>query len=127
MYASKTTRGFYDTAIHGTKMPADVTPESEWQYTHAELLEGQSQGKMIDFDEAGRPFLADPPPPAPLTTTEIEQLRLRAYADPITGSDRYFAEAARLQAMGGTDDEIEAARAAGSARYAEIQAAYPWP
>jgi hypothetical protein len=65
--------------------------------------------------------------PASLTRAEIEALRLRAYADPITGSDRYFAEAARVQAMGGTVDEIEAARASGATRSEEIQALYPWP
>lgn len=64
---------------------------------------------------------------APATVEEVERMRLVAYADPITGSDRFFAEAARLQAMGGTTDEIEAARAAGAARYAEIQGQYPWP
>ena len=63
----------------------------------------------------------------PMTVEEVERLRLVAYADPITGSDRFFAEAARLQAIGGTTDEIEAARAAGAARYAEIQGQYPWP
>lgn len=41
-------------------MPADVTHESEWEYTHAELLEGQSNGKLIDFDENGYPVLVDP-------------------------------------------------------------------
>lgn len=65
--------------------------------------------------------------PAPPTRSDIEALRLRAYADPITGSDRYFAEAARVQAMGGTEEEAEVARAAGATRSAEIQALYPWP
>lgn len=65
--------------------------------------------------------------PEPMTRQQVEQLRLTAYADPVTGSDRFFAEAARLQAMGGSADEIEAAHAAGAARYAETQAAYPWP
>lgn len=67
------------------------------------------------------------PSPDGLTRTEVEAMRLRAYADPLTGSDRYFAEAARLQVMGGTAEEIDAARAAGANRYAEIQAQYPWP
>lgn len=58
---------------------------------------------------------------------EIESLRLLAYADAVSGSDRYFAEALRLQAMGASENEIETVRAAGLGRYAEIQAAYPWP
>ena len=68
----------------------------------------------------------NPPSPAP-TREQIEAQRLRAYADPITGSDRYFAEAARLQAMGAAQEEIDAANAAGAKRYAEIQGEYPWP
>lgn len=125
MFASKSARGFYDAAIHGANMPKDVTPESDWEYAHAELMEGQSQGKLIDFDEVGHPFLADPPPPAPLTTRQVEALRLRAYADPLSGSDRYFAEAARMQAVG--EDGWDAVRAQGVTRFTEIQAEYPWP
>ena len=67
------------------------------------------------------------PPAKPLTREQIEVLRLQAYADKITGSDRYFAEAARLQAMGAAQEEIDAANAAGAKRYAEIQGEYPWP
>ena len=62
MFASKTTRGFYDTAIHGENMPGDAVEITAEE--HAALLDGQSQGKLIDFDEAGRPFLADPIPPS---------------------------------------------------------------
>lgn len=67
------------------------------------------------------------PPQLPPTRDEVESARLAAYAHPVTGSDRYFAEAARLQAMGGTSEEIDAARTAGAARYADIQAEFPWP
>lgn len=63
MLYSKSTGGFYAAETHGDNMPADVTHESEWEYTHAELLEGQSQGKLIAFDEAGHPLLVDPPTP----------------------------------------------------------------
>ena len=62
-----------------------------------------------------------------LTREEVEHLRLRAYADPILGSDRHFAEAMTLQSIGGLQVEIDAARAKGAARYAEIQAEHPWP
>lgn len=58
---------------------------------------------------------------------EVENHRLMAYADPVNGSDRYFAEATRLQAMGGTQAEIDTAKSAGATRYSEIQAQYPWP
>lgn len=64
---------------------------------------------------------------APLSRDDVKASRLRAYADPVTGSDRFFAEAARLGAMGGTEEEIEAVRASGATRYAEIQTQHPWP
>ena len=63
---------------------------------------------------------------APKTTREdVEVARLRAYSNPLTGSDRYFSEAQRMQAMG--EKGWESVRDAGAARYAEIQQKYPWP
>lgn len=56
----------------------------------------------------------------------IETQRLAAYSNPQTGSDRHFAEAARLEATGNTAG-AEAARVAGLARYDEIRSQYPWP
>lgn len=56
----------------------------------------------------------------------VETQRLAAYANPITGSDRHFAEAVRLDAMGDTDG-AETARSVGLARYDEIRSQYPWP
>ena len=56
----------------------------------------------------------------------VETQRLAAYANPQTGSDRHFAEAVRLEAMGDTVG-AEVARSAGLARYDEIRAMYPWP
>lgn len=123
MYASKSTGGFYDLAIHGKKMPDDVV-EISAEY-HAELLAGQSAGQVIGWRDDGFPVLQDPPPPAPLTTQQVEALRLRAYANPLSGSDRYFAEAARMQAVG--ENGWEAIRAQGVTRFAQIQAEYPWP
>lgn len=61
-----------------------------------------------------------------LTRDEVERLRLRAYAEPVTGSDRYFAEAQRESLLGNAE-AAEAAKARGLARFAEIQAANPWP
>lgn len=125
MYYAKSTGGFYDPAIHGDNLPADVVAITVEE--HAALLDGQSHGKVIDCSEGGFPFLAEPPSPAPLTRTEIEALRLKAYADPVSGSDRYFSQVARLQAMAGAAADIEAARTAGTERYEAIRAQYPWP
>ncbi len=48
MFASKTPRGYYDAAIHGDNMPADVVEITAEQ--HAELIEGQSLGLTIQAD-----------------------------------------------------------------------------
>ena len=115
MFASKSTRGFYDAAIHGANMPADVTHESEWEYTHAELLEGQSNGKLIDFDEDGYPFLTDP---APLTEEELQQqanAEARAY---LASTDWYVI---RLQETGqAIPEEILEARSQARSRVVDI-------
>ena len=66
MFYSKSTGGFYSREIHGDAIPADaaeITVEG-----HAALLEGQSQGKLIQANADGHPILVDPPPP---TTEEI--------------------------------------------------------
>lgn len=61
MLYSKTENGFYTRDIHGDNIPEDVVEITAEQ--HAELLEGQSQGKLIQADAKGRPVLVDPPPP----------------------------------------------------------------
>jgi hypothetical protein len=57
---------------------------------------------------------------------QVEALRLIAYADPINGSDRYFAEAQRESLLGNAE-AADAAKTLGLARFAAIQAANPWP
>lgn len=123
MFFSAKKMGFYTSEIHGENMPDDVVEITDEE--HTELLEGQSLGKVIAADKDGRPFLQDQQPIPPLTIAQVEALRLKAYADPVTGSDRYFAEAARMNAMG--EAGADAVTAAGVARYEEIQAEYPWP
>lgn len=69
MFASKTTRGFYDAAIH-TSMPDDVIEISAED--HAELLAGQSEGKVITWDD-GFPVLLDPPQPSDDELAAVER------------------------------------------------------
>jgi len=66
-----------------------------------------------------------PLPNVPLTRETIERLRLAAYAEPVSGSDRYFAEANRMQVM--DEPGWEQVRDAAIERFNEIQAQYPWP
>jgi len=94
-----------------------------------------------DLEEIGREIykevmegkhgsIAEYVPPQPPTHEElvarVEAARKAAYADAQTGSDRHFAEAARLEAIGDTAG-AEDARAAGLVRYDEIRAEHPWP
>lgn len=92
MYASKTTRGFYDAAIHGDNMPADVVEISNED--HAALLEGQSNGKLIEFDEAGYPFLTDQSTPTAEQVQAQVNNEARAY---LASTDWYVI---RLQETG---------------------------
>lgn len=124
-FYSPSTGGFYSPSIPDSAIPSDAVEVTAAE--HADLLTGLSSQKLITIDPSGLPILIDPPPPAPPTREQVEAQRLRAYADPLTGSDRYFAEAVRLQATGAPQEEIDAAKAAGAKRYAEIQADHPWP
>ena len=67
MFASKSTRGFYDPRVHAS-MPPDATELPEG--LHAELLLGLSAGKQIDWDSQALPVLIDPPP----VVLTVEQL-----------------------------------------------------
>lgn len=61
---SPSKRGFFDTAIHGENIPSDAVDITDSEYRS--LLVAQSQGKVIQPDENGRPVAVDPPaPPAP--------------------------------------------------------------
>ncbi len=66
------------------------------------------------------------PPVKARSREQVEALRLAAYANPLTGSDRFFAEAQR-EGLLGRAEVAEAAKLAGLQRFAEIQASYPWP
>lgn len=77
MFYSKTTGGFYDTAIHGDNIPSDAVEITAEQ--HAALLEGQSQGQQIVGDESGHPVLTD----AEVIELSYAEKRAREYP-PIT-------------------------------------------
>lgn len=66
---SKTTGGFYDPAIHGDNIPADVVWITAAE--HAALLDAQSQGKRIVADASGHPVAVDRPAP---TAAEVWRL-----------------------------------------------------
>jgi hypothetical protein len=55
MFYSRSTRGFYDTEIHGTNIPNDAVEITIEQYRA--LLEAQAQGQEIFPDNNGYPIL----------------------------------------------------------------------
>ena len=77
MFYSKTTNGFYSHEIHGDAIPSDAVEITAEE--HFALLEGQSQGKRIQADKNGYPFLADPPAPTEEELQVIRNQEARAY------------------------------------------------
>jgi hypothetical protein len=59
IYYSSNPRGFYDARLHGENIPEGAKQITSERYS--ELLEGQSQGKIIREDIEGSPVLIDPP------------------------------------------------------------------
>jgi hypothetical protein len=84
MFSANSTRGFYDPEIH-TTMPEDAIEMPDG--LHAELMAGQSEGKVITWGKKGLPYLADRPAP---TTDELNasaiagrEAAYRSEADPL--------------------------------------------
>ena len=81
-------------------------------------------GKALGSIE-GLPAWVDGPEQGALSRIQIEAIRLREYSNPLTGSDRLFSEASRMEAMKETG--FEEVRAQAISRFEEIQAQHPWP
>lgn len=123
-FYSQSTGCTYLPAVHGDQVPPDAVEISE--ATYQEVIANPPADKIRAHDSSGLPILVALPPPPALTRADVEAMRLTAYADPIKGSDRYFAEAQRESLLGNAE-AAEAAKALGLARFAEIQAEHPWP
>lgn len=105
--------------ITGVDPAGRFHPSMRWVPCSADVVPGWT------YD--GQSFAAPVTAPQPaLTREQVEAARLIAYANPMTGSDRYFAEAQRESLLGNAE-AAEAAKALGLARFAEIQADNPWP
>lgn len=57
MLYSKSTNGFYIKEIHGENIPFDVIEIDDNLYQ--QLIDGQSNGKVISTDTTGKPILVD--------------------------------------------------------------------
>ncbi|WP_208669780.1 hypothetical protein [Pseudomonas arsenicoxydans] len=94
--------------------------ESLWMRITQELDGVWKQGDDGVISKDPLPELQHPE----YTSEEVEALRIRAYGNPITGSDRFFAQAQRMEAMG--EPGWEVVRANGVRRFNEIQQEFPW-
>lgn len=85
-----------------------------------------ADGKFSMITDIGEepPAVHSTEKPAP-TVSEVSAARAVAYSDPITGCDKLFAKASRMQVMG--EDGFESAREVAIARYEEINTQHPWP
>lgn len=145
IYYDKITGGFHNTLISGerytivstengeqTKLPnksCSLPPDDQLteitQSEYERIFSGFRKGMRVVTTQSGSPALADKLPPAPFTKSEIEEFRLKSYANSLTGSDRLFSESTRMQIM--NESGFEEVRARAIARFEEIQAQYPWP
>lgn len=83
MFYSKSSNGFYDSAIHGDGIPEDAVEISTEQ--HVTLMQGQSEGKRIAADHNGCPILLSPPQASPAEMWE----RIRQERDHRTNTSGY--------------------------------------
>lgn len=145
IYYDKITGGFHNTLISGerdtivstengeqTKLPnksCSLPPDDQLteitQSEYESIFSGLGKGMRVVTTQSGSPALADKLPPATFTKSEIEEFRLKSYANSLTGSDRLFSESTRMQIM--NESGFEEVRARAIARFEEIQAKYPWP
>lgn len=109
MYYSEKTGGFYAGELIDRFKAAGKWPDDAREITREE--ESQLRASIRKIETVEIPY---------------DVARAKAYADPQTGSDRHFAEAARKTAKGDTAGAA-AATQAGLARVAEIKAEYPLP
>jgi len=75
MFYSKSTGGFYSAEIHGSNIPTDAVEITIEQ--HFELLQGQSNGKVISADINGNPVLTDAPVPELVIPTIVTMVQAR--------------------------------------------------
>lgn len=103
--------------IHAIPKSAVKVDEKLWQ-----RLISEDDGVWTLINGA---IIKQPLPETAPSIEVVERQRLAAYADIETGSDRFFAEAARMQAM--NEPGWEAVCEKGIARFREIQEQFPWP
>ena len=106
-YYSKTTGNAYLSTVHGSKMPADAVPITEFLYLS--VIANPAGGKIRSHDASGLPILIDPPPYVPNEAELCHQIdnaadaaRLSLVVDPVRALEYQLAatEAATFKATG---------------------------
>jgi hypothetical protein len=104
MKYSPSTRGFYDSVIHGENVPDDSIDLSDDEYQ--ELIDGQSHGKVITVDANSRLVLQDPPAPTSLQLAD----QVRRKRNDLLSSSEYFVARHREQTEFGVPTTLDAAQ-----------------
>jgi hypothetical protein len=91
IFYSQSTKGFYNTEIHGNSIPGDCVTVTEAEYKR--LFDGVAQGKFIVPDSDGNPIIVDPPTESVESIIQNNKLkRQHAYT---TESDPLFFKSQR--------------------------------
>ena len=104
---------FFDSAISGRNIPAGaikITPAR-----HAQLLDGQADGKVISIDHKGKPKLVEPATSAADRRAQLVAAVKREAARRIDAISPIWRQLNDLRATGGAGQ-------AGKARFAQIDA-----
>lgn len=124
MKYSPSTGFFYNPEWVYKEIPGDLIEVAQNEY--AELQAKRADGFVIKPGRGGRPMAAFDEQAFKVTRESVEMARLRAYADPVTGSDRYRAEA-EAERLQGNEEAAKEAEQKMLSRRTEIQTANPWP
>lgn len=112
---SPSTGHFYHAEIHGSAMPEDCVRVTARR--HAELLDGQRQGRAILASATGKPTLS------PIRKPGVDQLRAFAIADIKAEASRRILAVASL-ARQANDNAVFALRSLNLASAEEFDAAF---
>ena len=96
MFYSKSTSGFYSIEIHGSNIPADAIEISVDNYF--QLLQGQSNGKVISADIDGSPILTEMPLSPPVSSVSSKQFTSLDYLDLFTEDEQIAVVSATMVA-----------------------------